>query len=72
MDKFYPVVRRLRGIGPSGNTKKRHVFGNNDIVGTKLFKSLKVDFSDLRLHEFDHRFNCDSCIYPHGRGSKSA
>ena len=44
-------------------TNKRHLFGINDINGTKLLTRLRVDFSDLRLHKFDHRLNCDSPTY---------
>ena len=46
--------------------KKKHLFGINDIAGARLTK-LRVDFSDLRLHKSDHRFNCDSPTCTCGR-----
>ena len=36
----------------------RSVFGINDIFGIKLLTKLRVEFSDLRSHRFDHSFNC--------------
>ena len=38
--------------------KKKHLFGINDVTGARLLTRLRIDFSDLRLHKFDHRFNC--------------
>ena len=32
---------------------------------------LRVDFSDLKLHKFNHRFNCDSPLCPCGQSSES-
>ena len=43
----------------------------NDRVGVNLLTRLRVDFSDLKLHKFDHRFNCDSPLCSCGQGSES-
>ena len=56
--------------------KKKHLFGINDTAGARLLTRLRVDFSDLRpqslrLHKFDHRFNCDSPTCTCGRGLES-
>ena len=32
---------------------------------------MRVDFSDLKLHKFNHRFNCDSLLCSCGQSSKS-
>ena len=52
--------------------KKRHLFGMNDRVGANLLTRLRVDFSDLKLHKFDHRFNCGSPLCSCGQGSESS
>ena len=52
--------------------KKKHLFGMNDRVGIDLLTRLRVDFSDLKLHKFDHRFNCDSPVCSCGQGSESS
>ena len=51
--------------------RKKHLFGIDDIAGTRLLTRLRVDFSDLRLHKFNHRFNCDSPMCTCGRGLES-
>ena len=51
--------------------RKKHLFGIDDIAGTRLLTRLRVDFSDLRLHKFNHRFNCDSPMCTCGRGFES-
>ena len=51
--------------------KNRHLFGMNDRVGVNLLTRLRVDFSDLKLHKFDHRFNCGSPLCSCGQGSES-
>ena len=51
--------------------KKRHLFGINDRVGVNLLTRLRVDFSDLKLHKFDHKFNCDSPLSSCGQSSES-
>ena len=51
--------------------KKRHLFGMNDRVRVNLLTRLRVDFSDLKLHKFDHRFNCDSSLCSCGQSSES-
>ena len=43
----------------------------NDRVGVNLHTRLRVDFSDLKLHKFDHRFNCGSSLCSSGQGSES-
>ena len=43
----------------------------NDRVGVSLLTRLRVDFSDLKLHKFDHRFNCGSPLCSCGQGSES-
>ena len=48
--------------------KKRHLFGLNGRVRVNLPTRLRVDFSDLKLHKFDHRFNCDSPLCSCGQG----
>ena len=62
-----PTIRNLPNISQFKNAlqqlirpKKRHLFGINDRVGVNLLTRLRVDFSDLKLHKFSHRFNCDS------------
>ena len=57
--------------GPADKTKKKHLFGINDIAGARLLTRLRVDFSDLRQHKFHHRFNCDSPTCTCGRGLES-
>ena len=51
--------------------EKKHLFGINDIAGARLFTRLRVDFSDLRLYKFDHRFNCGSSTCTWGKGLES-
>ena len=51
--------------------KKRHLSGRNDRVGVNLLTRLRVDFSDLTLHKFNHRFNCDSPLCSCGQSSES-
>ena len=51
--------------------KKKHLFGINDIAGARLLTRLRVDFRDLRLHKFNHRFNCGSSTCTCGRGLES-
>ena len=48
-----------------------HLFGMNDRVGVNLLMRSRVDFSDLKLHTFNHRFNCDSPLCSCGQGFKS-
>ena len=58
---------------PSVASCKRHInefirppglsfFGIQDIPGTKLLTKIRVSFSDLREHRFNHNFNCGSPI----------
>ena len=42
--------------------------GTSNIVGTKL---LRVDFSNLKLLKFDHRFNCGYPTYTCDRSPES-
>ena len=51
-------------------SKKKHLFGIKDIAGARLLTRLRVDFSDLRLHKFDHIFNFHSSTCTSGRGLK--
>ena len=51
--------------------KQRHLFGINDRVGVNLLTTLRVDFSDLKLHKSNHRFNCDSPLCSCGQSSES-
>ena len=37
---------------------KSNVFGIDDRIGLPRLTRLRVNFSDLREHRFDHRFNC--------------
>ena len=37
---------------------KSNVFGIEDRIGIPRLTRLRVNFSDLREHRFDHRFNC--------------
>ena len=39
---------------------KSNLLGMHDRRGTILLTRLRVDFSDLRLHRFNHNFNCPS------------
>ena len=41
---------------------KRSSYGINDIKGLKLLTQLRVEFSDLRSHRFNHNFNCVSPV----------
>ena len=43
---------------PHGNS----LFGINDPYGIRLLTKIRVDFSDLRDHRFNHNFNCESPI----------
>ena len=36
------------------------MFGICDKPGIKLLTKIRVDFSDLREHRYDHNFNCES------------
>ena len=60
-----------RGCDPTERPKQKHHFGINDTVGTRLLTRLRVHFSDLRLHKFDHRSNCDSPTCTCRRGFES-
>ena len=51
-------VKFLKNIRP----EKRKTFKILDRHGLKLLTRLRVDFSDLRCHRFDHNFNCDQPI----------
>ena len=42
-------------IRPIGNP----FYGIQDRVGVRLLAKIRVDFSDLRDHRFNHNFNCD-------------
>ena len=46
----------LKNIRPS----KSNLFGITDRFGTPLLTRLRVNFSDLRDHRFNHKFNCTS------------
>ena len=48
----------LRLIRPKGNS----LYGFSDRVGIRLLTRLRVDFSDLKLHKYDHNFNCASPV----------
>ena len=37
---------------------KKHTYTILDRYGLKLLSCLRVDFSDLRMHRFNHNFNC--------------
>ena len=50
---------------------KRGIFLEEITVGVNLLTRLRVDFSDLKLHKFDHRFNCDSLWCSCGQGFES-
>ena len=43
-------------ILPKGNS----CFGICDKFGIKLLTKIRVDFSDLSVHRFNHNFNCES------------
>ena len=45
-------------IRPPGHS----LFGIRDKFGIKLLTKIRVSFSDLRDHRFDHNFNCESPI----------
>ena len=45
-------------IRPPGHS----LFGVRDKFGVKLLTQIRVDFSDLRSHRFNHSFNCPSPI----------
>ena len=49
-------------IRPPGHS----VFGVRDKFGVKLLTKIRVGFSDLRDHRFDHNFNCVSPTCPCG------
>ena len=42
-------------IRPKGNS----LFGIRDNFGIKLLTKIRVEFSDLRDHRFNHNFNCN-------------
>ena len=73
-----PTIRNLPNISQFKKAlqqlirpKKRHLSGRNDRVGVNLLTRLRVDFSDLTLHKFNHRFNCDSPLCSCGQSSES-
>ena len=37
-------------------------YGINDVIGIKLLTKIRVEFSDLRDHRFNHNFNCVSSL----------
>ena len=45
-------------VRPTGNSN----FGIRDKFGMKLLTKIRVEFSDLRDHRFNHNFNCLSLI----------
>jgi hypothetical protein len=40
--------------------RKKSFFKIRDIFGLKLVTRLRVEFSDLRSHRFNHKFNCEN------------
>ena len=73
-----PTIRNLPNISQFKKAlqqlirpKKRHLFGMNDRVRVNVLTRLRVDFSDLKLHKFNHRFNCDSLLFSCGQSSES-
>ena len=48
----------LKNIRPA----KSNLFGIKDRFGIRLLTRLRVNFSDLRDHRFNHKFNCTSPI----------
>ena len=54
-----------RPVGPS-------LFGINDRWGIRLLTKIRVDFSDLRDHRFNHNFNCLSPICSCGTESETS
>ena len=77
-NNLHPTIRSLPNISQFIKAlqqlirpKKRYLFGMNDRVGVNLLTRLRVGFSDLKLHKFDHRFNCDSPLCSCGQGSES-
>ena len=73
-----PTIRNLPNISHFKKAlqqiirpKKRHLFGTNDRIGVNLLTTLRVDFSDLTLHKFNHRLNCDSPLCSSGQSSRS-
>ena len=73
-----PTIRNLSNISQFKNAlqqlirpKKRYLFRINDRVSVNLLTRLRVDFSDLKFHKFNHRFNCDSPLCPCGQSSES-
>ena len=45
-------------IRPKGNS----FYGIKDVIGIKLLTKIRVDFSDLRDHRYNHNFNCPNPI----------
>ena len=66
--KIQPDLKNLNSVAFKSKYKKifrpakANMFGIQDRMGLPLLTRLRVNFSDLREHRFNHRFNCTSPI----------
>ena len=51
--------------------EKRSIYGINNRIGIRLLTKLRVDFSDLKLHRFNYRFNCNLLMCLRGLDPRS-
>ena len=58
MGNFKTTYLRQTGIRPV----KKNTFNISDKYGLILLSRLRVNFSDLRQHRFNHNFNCPSAL----------
>ena len=58
VDLFKRNYLRITGIRPLGNS----VYKINDKYGLSLLTRIRLKFSDLREHRFNHHFNCQSAM----------
>ena len=50
--------RIQKETGTISETSKKSIFDVHDLYGVKLLTRLRVEFSDLRSHKYNHNFHC--------------
>ena len=67
MNSFYPyAIKKWNALGEDSNFKpsvksfNKHLYVFARPLGIKLLTKIRVSFSDVRDHRFNHNFNCDN------------
>ena len=71
--KLLPTVSQFKSnlnnfVRPKGN----NFYTIRDSFGTKLLTKIRVSFSDLRNHRYNHNFNCENPICSCGLDDETA